>query len=66
VRSWRGALGVESATTGECQSVSLAAPLSWAVSDADRGMTRVRRRFGGIRTSRGVDALNATRVIVRD
>ena len=29
----------------ECESVSLAAPLSRAISDADRGMTRVRRRL---------------------
>ena len=33
--------------TGECRKVSLAAALSWAVSDADRGVTRVRRRLGG-------------------
>ena len=41
-------------------------PLSWAVSDADRGVTRVRRRFGAVRTSRGVDRLNATRLPVPD
>jgi hypothetical protein len=32
--------------TNECQQLSLAAPLSWAVSDADRGMSRARRRLG--------------------
>ena len=29
--------------TSECEWVSLVGPLSWAVSDADRGMTRARR-----------------------
>jgi transposase InsO family protein len=32
--------------TSECQQLSLAAPLSWAVSDADRGMSRARRQLG--------------------
>ena len=51
----------------ECQYVSLAAPLSWAVSDADRGMTvsttPAQRQVG---TSRGVDRMDATRALVPD
>jgi hypothetical protein len=38
--------GEDSARAG-VSKVSPAVPLSWAVSDADRGMTRVRRRFRG-------------------
>jgi hypothetical protein len=47
--------------TSECESVSLAAPLSRAVSDADRGMTRVRRRLelGSSPYVASVDRLNA-------
>jgi hypothetical protein len=52
---------------GDCQWVSLAAALSWAVSDADRGMTvRDAGLRGQARTSRDVDRPNATRVSVRD
>jgi len=41
--------------TSERQTVLLAAPLSWAVSDADRGMIRVRRQRDHVRTSRDVN-----------
>ena len=48
-RGWR---------TSECQYVSLEAPLSWAVSDADRGMTACATPAPGpVSTSRGVDRL---------
>ncbi len=33
--------GARGQRTSECREVSLAAALSWAVSDADRGVTRV-------------------------
>jgi hypothetical protein len=37
----------EDSARDECQYVLLAAPLPWAVSDADHGMTRVRWRLQG-------------------
>ena len=43
--------------TGECRKLSLAAALSWAVSDADRGVTACDAVSRQVRTSRGVDRL---------